>query len=222
MTRATVVVALVLAMSGQVLAGDIGIEMTATVTSVEDSNGLLGGAVGVGDTITVKYVYNSDTLVSGSGEYLYTAAPYGIVIRMGSLIGQTDPTNVYYYIGIGDSSAGSGNDYYVVYSDNNISVPGGLDIDEIALQFNDPTGTALDSSALPLTAPVLSDWATCELLISNMPDPGDPATYFSITATVTSAALATDPYDALLPEPGTMALVGLGLAGLLRRRRARG
>jgi hypothetical protein len=50
-------------------------------------------------------------------------------------------------------------DYYTVFSDESISIPSvGFTINYISWNLWDSTHTALSSDALPVTAPVLTDW----------------------------------------------------------------
>ena len=77
-------------------------------------------------------------------------------------------------------------DNYVVISYNNlfaVSAMGEFVTNIIDWQLDDPTQTALSSTALPRTAPVLSDWESpFGLSISSMGDD-----FFLIRANVTSA-----------------------------------
>ena len=223
MVRATLMVAWGLAMCGVATGAPVGIELTATITGVDDPDGLLGDGLHVGDTVTAKYVYDSATPDTGSiyqSRYEHDAGPYGVVVRAGGMVFQTDPAHVAFSVGITDSNNSQGGDAYLFYSESNLPLAGEQEVDVIRWQLAEQTGTAISSAAL--LPPVLSDWKAS--VINNLEFGcivnADPlGKYFVVWATVTSATVANDPYDPLLPEPGTVGLVVLGLAGLVGRRR---
>jgi len=119
------------------------------------------------------------------------------------------------FLGEGEASLG---DCLYLESYSNLPLPDGTPVNAIFLKFSDPDGGAIDSTALPTSAPDLGDWQSCTLSIQG-PDEfvaeGQPFGHmFDIEAAVTSATLSADPYDPLLPEPGTLPLLGVGFAAL--------
>ena len=95
----------------------------------------------------------------------------------------------------------SGEDYYGIISYNNLPVSDGLLMENISWQLIDFSGTALDSTELPSTAPVLSDWDYFSFHIRGIADTIEKKT-FDISLEVTSVEL--------VPEPATLLLFGLG------------
>jgi hypothetical protein len=95
-------------------------------------------------------------------------------------------------------------DSYMVFSDENVSIPSiGPTIDYIRWDLGDSTHTALSSTALPLTAPVLTDWGYNVLEIHGSGFGG-----FTVRGIVTQA----------IPEPATVALMLAGVFLFKRRR----
>jgi len=140
---------------------NIKVEIKAKVTSVDDSANLLNGAVKEGDIITGKYVYDSlskDTNDDPTvGDYEHKTNPYGIFLKAGKLVFQTDPKNVYFlleYVNWDDS------DHFVIHSYNNLPLKNKLLVDHISWQLDDPTTQAISSDSLKdnLKAPDLSKW----------------------------------------------------------------
>jgi len=186
----------------------IGVE--AEVTYVDDLQDLLGGSIGIGDIITGSYSYNSDTPdtnpLSTVGDYWHYSAPYGISLGAGGLLFQTDPTGVDFLVEVGDNHTGQ--DAYLLRSYSNLTLASGVSVDHISWQLNDYSCTALSSDDLPLVPPVLGDWESNYLLITLGPKGSS-----SIQGTVTDVWL--------IPEPGSIFVLGLGALGLWRRRKKR-
>jgi hypothetical protein len=166
----------------------IGIEIRATVRSVDDPDNLLNNTVAPGDIITGIYSYNSFAVDSNPlpqvGDYRYATAPNGIRLHVNGLTFGTDPANVDFLFEVANNYENLDN--YVLISYNNlfaVSAMGQVVTNIIDWQLDDPTQTALSSAALPRTAPVLSNWQSIfGLTISSM---GDDS--FLIRADVTSA-----------------------------------
>ena len=166
----------------------IKIEITATVSLVDDPDNLLNDAVAPGDIITGIYTYDSFAVDSNPlpevGDYSYTTAPNGIRLNVNGLRFGTNPANVDFLLEVVNNYQNLDN--YVVISYNNlfaVSAMGEFVTNTIDWQLNDPTQTALSSAALPRTPPVLSNWQSIfGLTISSM---GDDS--FLIRANVTSA-----------------------------------
>ena len=166
----------------------IRIEITATVSLVDDPDNLLTNRVAPGDIITGFYTYNSFAVDSNPlpevGDYRYNTAPNGIRLDVNGLRFGTNPVDVDFLLEVVNNYQNLDN--YVVISYNNlfaVSAMGEFVTNTIDWQLDDPTQTALSSTALPRTAPVLSNWQSIfGLSISSM---GDDS--FLIRANVTSA-----------------------------------
>jgi len=168
--------------------GQIKIEITATVSLVDDPDNLLNNAVAPGDIITGIYTYDSFAVDSNPlpevGDYRYTTARNGIRLNVNGLRFGTNPANVDFLLEVVNNYQNLDN--YVVISYNNlfaVSAMGEFVTNTIDWQLDDPTQTALSSATLPRTPPVLSNWQSIfGLTISSM---GDDS--FLIRANVTSA-----------------------------------
>jgi len=166
----------------------IKIEIRATVSLVDDPDNLLNNTVAPGDIITGIYTYNSFAVDSNPlpevGDYRYTTAPNGIRLNVNGLTFGTNPADVDFLLEVVNNYQNLDN--YVVISYNNlfaVSAMGESVTNTIDWQLDDPTQTALSSTALPRTPPVLSNWQSIfGLSISSM---GDDS--FLIRANVTSA-----------------------------------
>jgi len=141
----------------------IRIEVTATVSLVDDPDNLLDNRVAPGDTITGFYTYNSFAVDSNPlpqvGDYRYNTAPNGIRLNVNGLRFGTNPVDVDFLLEVVNDYENLDN--YVVISYNNlfaVSATGEFVTNTIDWQLDDPTQTALSSTALPRTAPVLSNW----------------------------------------------------------------
>jgi hypothetical protein len=164
------------------------IEIRATVTLVDDADNLLNNAVVPGDIITGIYTYDSFAVDSNPlievADYRYTTAPNGIRLHVNGLNFGTDPADVDFLLEVINNYQNSDN--HVVISYNNlfaISAMGQSVMNIIDWQLDDPTQTALSSTALPRTAPVLADWQSpFGLSIFSIGD-----NFFLIRANVTSA-----------------------------------
>jgi hypothetical protein len=74
------------------------IALTATVDQVYDWANVLGGTIHPGDTMTGTYTYNAAASNSSptpnTGAYWHTTAPYGVSLKVGGKVFETDPQNV--------------------------------------------------------------------------------------------------------------------------------
>ncbi|MFZ0034905.1 MAG: hypothetical protein WAK60_07970 [Sedimentisphaerales bacterium] len=166
--KAKRIIAIVLAIYGLVFwplpahATPITIQIEAVVDSVQDHGNYLEGQINPGDVITGWYTYESTTPDSNPtnpivGDYYHYSPPSGVSLTVGSFEFKTDPTNIYFHIGV-ENHEPSGNDSYWFSSNNNVPLSNGTLVDGITWQLDDPTGNALSSDALPTTAPFLEDW----------------------------------------------------------------
>jgi hypothetical protein len=115
-----------------------------------------------GTPFTGTYTFNlstpNDNSHPASGHYSHSGAPYGITVRIGERVFQTDPDFPHYppfvIEAIDDSS---GHDLYQVLSVGNRPVDG-IPIMEIAFLLDDPTGSQLSSGALTASSPDVTQW----------------------------------------------------------------
>lgn len=216
---------------GKTWAYPITIDIQAIVRDVADGSGLLGGTIGAGSLITGSYTYEStapdNNDFPGVGDYWHSQSPYGITLNSGGHTFATDPDRVQFLVEMVNDHY-SGFDNYLLRSYKNLDLAGGVQVEHISWQLDDPTMTALSSEALPLGAPILSDWQQPSpfalTLNGGLPDPDypypgyyPPGQDFFIRADVTSAILragATPPCAPPVPEPGSLVCMALGLAGL--------
>jgi len=185
-------------------AAPITIGITGNVTYIGGTG--VPGTIYEGVTFTGTYTYESSTDDSGGGHYVHNA-PYGINLSMGGYKFKTVPNHVgQFVISILDNYAPYGNihDDYWVKSYENLPLSDGTVIDSINWTLLDGSCTALSSSDLPVTAPVLSDWNMNDLRIYG------PEDVFLIRGTVTQTVL--------VPEPAIVVLMIMGIS-LYRRRR---
>ena len=187
----------------QAQAVPITIEITGEVTFIGGYN--TPSTIHVGDSFAGTYTYDSSTIDSGGGNYWHDA-PYGIELSLGGYEFKTAPSHVgQFVISIWDDHvvySGDILDEYRVRSYENSPLSNGVMIDEIRWNLYDNTHTALSSTDLPVTAPVLSEWSTNSLEIYG------PGNSLSIQGTVTQA----------IPEPLTGVLMTMGVF-LLRFRK---
>jgi hypothetical protein len=216
---------------GKAMAYPIIIDIEAVVRDLSDVGDLLGGAIDAGSLITGSYTYEStapdNNDFPGVSNYWHSASPYGITLNSGSHTFATDPDSVQFLVGIVNNHY-SGYDNYVLHSYKNLELPGGIEVDHISWQLDDPGMTALSSDELPSGAPILPDWlqpSPFALTINGgFSDPAaggmgyyPPGREFFIRADVTSATLRTGSTAApvpAVPEPGSLACMALVLAGM--------
>ena len=176
----------------------ITIDIEAVVDSVSDEGDYLEGNIEAGDIITGFYTYDSSVTRLPGERYQFDSAPCGVFLSAGGFDFETDPSNVYLEMGIGNDL--SWGDTYFFISFSNLPLSNGTVVDGISWSLKDPSGTALSSDALPTTAPILDQWGDNRLRLH-----GERGQYI-VDAHVTSA----------IPEPATIILISIG--GLLLRK----
>src|SRR5262249_7059415 len=94
------------------------IEISATVTLVDDADNLLNNAVAAGDIVTGIYTYDSFAVDSNPlievADYRYTTAPNGIRLNVNGLNFGTNPADVDFLLEVVNNYQSSDN--YVVIS----------------------------------------------------------------------------------------------------------
>lgn len=110
----------------------------------------------------------------------------------------------------------AGADRYALLGRNPVgsSQISGLDIISIGFRLDDSTGGAISDALNLLTNPILSNFSSNELLLFFVGQDQQGQNRFEVvTGSLSSLSI---------PEPGTLALMGLGLAGIgYRRHRSR-
>jgi hypothetical protein len=183
---------------------NITVEIKAKVTSVSDFSNLLKGAIKEGDIITGKYVYNSlakDTNDDPTvGDYQHNSKPYGIILKAGKLVFQTDPRNVNFLLELVNRDD---SDNFVIHSYNNLPLSKKVTLGVISWQLDDPTTTVLSSVSLKDNpkAPDLSKWQQpFGLSIEGFSAVDEDLEGFSIRGEVFSAKAVSHGEDKLLTD----------------------
>ena len=167
--------------------------------SVLDEGNYLEGKIKVGDVITGFYTYDSSVTRLPGERYKFDSPPCGVFLTVGGFDFQTDQSSVDFEMGIGNDL--SWGDTYFFISFNNLPLSNGVAVDSIRWQLDDPSGTALDSTALPEGPPILDDWQ--ENILTFGAD-----RLYGISAHITYA----------IPEPASIILLSVG--GLFLRKRS--
>jgi len=206
------VLGVLLSCGGLALAAPVTIQITGNITSAGGS--ALPSTIYEGVNFFGTYTYESSTIGIG-GHHIYNS-PYGISVSLGGYEFKTAPNHVGQFDmwiindGVGPVWA---TDYYSVRSQyQNISIPSvGFNIDYVTWNLRDSSTThdALSSDALPVTAPVLTDWNYNVLGIFGS-GPSGSGLDITIEGTVTQAVL--------IPEPLTGILMTMGMLFLRRKR----
>jgi len=187
----------------------ITIEITGNITSVGGYTEAIPDTIHEGVSFTGTYTYESSTDGSVGGHHVHDA-PYGIDLFLGGYEFKTAPNHVGQFdMWITNDGFGAGGmtDYYLVRSYQNVSIPSvGFTISDIRWDLWDSRHIALSSGALPVTAPILTDWDYNVLTIGGVYGPN--LTGLTIYGTVTQ----------VIPEPLSGILMAVGVL-LLRRRR---
>jgi len=201
---------------GLAQAESVTIAITGEVTSLNPGT-VLGDSVQVSDTFTGTYTYDSSVIpnIDNAGIYHYIQnAPHGVDVLVDQFEFKTSSTQTGgFAISIANDQIVNGiYDGYDIYSNQNIPLPGGFSAYSIYWRLSDSTHTALSSTALPTTAPILSNWNWSSFAIGGwdqyIPE-RDSFTGFWLEGVVTNAVL--------IPEPLTGVLMAMGVFFLRRR-----
>ena len=165
----------------------------------------------LGQTLRIEYTFESTTADSTAAT---NRGDYAAITSMTATVGTYSATAAAGPIVVFDNL--NGNDEYGVLGISAVGPPiGGMPLNFLQIQLQDPTQTAFANDALPTVQPDPANFGGNNFLAIN---------FFG--GRKNSGNIGTDlvtisPVTAPVPEPGTLAMFGLGLAGLgyMRRRR---
>lgn len=193
---------------GAAQAAPITFEFTGEVTAVTSPS--LRGVFSIGDPLTGSYTFESTTADTSAvvGLGFYTSAVTAFSFNIGGYAGSGTDGNI--VVTLPPASALHGyriSSFSVTAPEADGQLPSSF-----GLSLSDFSQTALAGEALPLTAPALSDFDFASFSL------GFPIGL--VAGQLSSLTLrATDPTPVAVVEPGTIALFGLGLMGLVQVRR---
>jgi len=210
---ASVVVAIILSTSGAGWGAAVNIEITGWVTHIYDDAGVLEGQINVDDIVTGWYRYDSSTPDTNPsiaiGDYKYNTPPFGVSLNIGGLLFASDPQNLDFLIQVRNDY--NSEDIYLLSSTNNLPILNDVTVAPIRWLLEDDTCTALNSDALPLTAPTWAGWCSGNTLSITCRSGSQAA---RIEGTMTDAQL--------VPEPASAFIMAFGATIIgLRRRNVR-
>jgi hypothetical protein len=208
-TLAIGVMGVLLCCGGLAQSEPITIQIWGNITSLGGYTEVIPSSIHAGITFTGTYTYDSLASDSGGGHYVYNA-PYGMDLFLGGYEFKTAPDQVgkFHMWIVNDLSSNGVWDYYSICGYQNVSTPSVNFASSTGWVLGDSTHTALSSNALPVRAPILTDWNHNVLSIEG--SYGPDLYGVSIYGTVTQVQL--------IPEPVTGILMAMGVLFLRRRR----
>lgn len=183
---------------GSVSAETVRVRLTARVSQVVDSQGLLDGKIVVGTRVNGTYVYNTNTPNLSPDPAFGWYRPYAnegrVRFAAGSFVFESaQPTQG---ISIFVNPDVNGNGQFLVDSTDNKPLSNGAGVDYIRVDFQG-TGSVTQSSALPTIAPVLQGFFRKEVQLAG----GGFA--FDVRATIEAAELIVADAIEVSPAAGS-------------------
>jgi len=171
--------------------------------SYVDGPSALPGSIGIYDVLSQEVKING----------------VAAIVRAG---GATGPTASALQVGNNDATAfGFYSDYVVTFAflDGSNSIGNGLELSIVSPRFFDKTGNVLGSPALPLSGAIYSGFPNVEILINYDESRFGGTTRYGNTIPISNWSFSIADSEAPIPEPGTLALLSVGLVGLAFIRR---
>jgi hypothetical protein len=168
--------------AGALAAQPISVQVTGHVVGWQDNTGLLSPYLPLSLPVTATYIYDPSAPASsmGPGQYSLSASSASLVVSMGPFTFQTDPASrMEAQITQGVPGSTWGMAEFQGYQ--NPSLPNGVDVDFIGVNFLDPTGQWPTSALLPNAAPNLTSYANSQIVVSG---PNTTTGYFQITTQI--------------------------------------
>jgi hypothetical protein len=173
---------------GTASAQPISVKVTGHVVSWQDNTGLVGPYLPPSSTVTAVYTYDPNEAASLSlppGRFSLPSSHASIVINIGPFTfqtGQTSRLEAQVTPGIPGSNWGS----VAFQGYQNPSLPNGVPVDFMSINFLDSTGQWPTSSGVPDGAPNLTSLADSQITVSG---PWTMSGYYQIMAQVDSVEL---------------------------------
>jgi hypothetical protein len=149
---------IVLGCTTSAAAQDVTVSFYGTLTENTSTDIPLPG-IATGVPFTGSFSYSLSTPETNPlpqvGDYEHTSGPYGVTLTIGTHTFRTDPQNPRFLVELVDNYQNLDN--FVFHSYNNVPV-GGITVEVVSFQLDDPTQTAISGVALPSTVLDLSRW----------------------------------------------------------------
>jgi len=194
---------------GSASASPFTVYLTAHVTAVNDSSGVLGGQVTVGQNATGQYTYettvpNADYPSTIVGYYAQAINQGAISLSLGSLAFKSDPASPYWNYAIqmhADIPQGYDTTYLRIDSGGNKALANGSMVHYIGIDLEDFSGYAPSSVALPTSAPDLTHFSQRNIQVFG--DEGSQSSSWSVTFSIDSVTTVPPPPDGWSISPST-------------------